>query len=153
MKEEKQIRCVHCKQMKTENNFSWSNKDKGIRNNRCKECQKAYSTTHYEKTKETYLERQRKNRDRNKKYICDYLSKHPCIDCGESDIVVLQFDHKNPLLKEKYGDIISHGINDKWSMKKLNKEIEKCCVRCANCHIKRHARENQSYRYTYNSNN
>jgi hypothetical protein len=145
----KKIRCVHCKQLKNENDFSWSNKDNNVRNNRCKECQKEYSTAHYVKTKNNYLDRQRRNRDRNKKIVCDYLKTHPCVDCNESDIVVLQFDHKNPSDKKNVKDGISKGINDKWSIKKLKKEIEKCDVRCANCHIKRHAKENSSYKYNY----
>lgn len=143
------IRCVHCKQLKNEDDFSWSNEVKKVRNNRCKKCQRAYSTAHYEKTKNNYLDRQRRNRDRNKKIICDYLKNHSCVDCGESDIVVLQFDHRNPNDKKDVNDGISRGINDKWSIKKLKEEIEKCDVRCANCHIKRHAKENSSYRFNY----
>lgn len=147
MKEKKEIRCVHCKNFKDENEFSWSNKTKGVRNNRCKECQKNYSKAHYKENKNNYLDTQRTYRDRNKKFICDYLKEHPCVDCGENDIVVLQFDHINPLEKD---DIIAQGIRDKWSIKKLKGEIEKCEVRCANCHLKRHAKESYSYRYAYN---
>jgi DUF4097 and DUF4098 domain-containing protein YvlB len=149
MKENIKIRCVHCKQMKTKDEFSWSNKNKEIRNNRCKECQKNYSKKHYIKNKNNYLDNQRLNRDRNKKFICDYLIEHPCIDCGEKNIIVLQFDHKNPLKKENYYNTISQGITDKWSINKLKLEIEKCDVRCANCHIKRHAKENNNYKYNY----
>lgn len=143
------IRCVHCKHLKDKDDFSWSNKDKNIRNNRCKECQKAYSTAHYKKNKNNYLDKQRRDRDRNKKFICDYLKIHPCVDCNESDIIVLQFDHKNPNDKKDASEGISRGITDKWSIKRLKEEIEKCDVRCANCHIKRHAKENSNYRYNY----
>lgn len=146
MKENVKIRCVHCKKMKNIDDFSWSNKNKGIRNNRCKECQKVYSRAHYVKNKKDYLDTQRISRDRNKEFICNYLKNHPCVDCGENNIIVLQFDHIDPLEKE---DLVTKGINDKWSIEKIKKEIDKCDIRCANCHLKRHARENHNYRYEY----
>ena len=143
------IRCCKCKIPKTEEEFSWSNKTKGIRNHRCKECQKVCATKYYNKNKEDYLDTQRKYRDRNKLFICEYLKDHSCVDCNESNIVVLQFDHKDPMLKEVYGNMIYNGVNNKWSINRLKKEISLCEVRCANCHLKRHARENGSYRYLF----
>ena len=68
----KKFKCVHCKVPKVEDDFSWSNKTKGVRNNRCKECQKEYSKKHYTSNKSNYIDTQRKYRDRNKKILCDY---------------------------------------------------------------------------------
>lgn len=59
-----------------------------------------------------------------------YLSAHPCVDCGESDPVVLEFDH---VRGEKCHNI-GHMLADGKSWTRISGEIEKCEVRCANCH-------------------
>ena len=66
----------------------------------------------------------------------DYLSKHTCIDCGESDIVVLEFDHKSNKFKE-----IGKMVTGRCSLQRVILEIEKCEVRCANCHRRKTAHQ------------
>lgn len=64
-----------------------------------------------------------------------YLDSHPCIDCGENDPVVLQFDHVRGVKAFE----ISYGLSSRsWS--ENIKEISKCDVRCANCHVRRTAK-------------
>lgn len=60
-----------------------------------------------------------------------------CIDCGYNhSAVALDFDH----LREKSFDI-SQGIGRGLKLDTILDEIEKCEVRCANCHrIKTHMR-------------
>ena len=59
-----------------------------------------------------------------------------CTDCGESNPIVLDFDH---LKYKKYN--VSRMIHDGFSWKAIKKEIEKCEVVCANCHrIRTHHR-------------
>ena len=69
------------------------------------------------------------------KYVGDYLSSHPCVDCGESDPVVLDFDHVRGK-KECDVNALVYGWS---SLERLVREIKKCDVRCANCHRRRHA--------------
>lgn len=64
-----------------------------------------------------------------------YLSSHPCVDCGEADVVVLEFDH----LRDKSADI-SNYANGGRTWPRVLSEIEKCDVCCANCHRRRTAR-------------
>lgn len=64
-----------------------------------------------------------------------YLAEHPCIDCGEADPIVLEFDHRNPA--SKVGNIADIINRSGWGLKRLQTEIEKCDVRCCNCHRKR----------------
>jgi hypothetical protein len=62
-------------------------------------------------------------------FITAHLKANPCVDCGETDPVILEFDH----LKTKDFNI-SDAARKGVSIKKLNDEIAKCEVRCANCH-------------------
>src|SRR5207247_9126089 len=65
----------------------------------------------------------------NQRRIVEYLTTHACVDCGETDIVVLQFDH----LRDKSMNI-STLIRNGASWTRIEQEIAKCEVRCANCH-------------------
>jgi hypothetical protein len=60
-----------------------------------------------------------------------YLREHPCIDCGNSDLRVLDFDHRPGSGKRK--DVMAM-VKEGFSLKKLAEEIAKCDVRCRNCH-------------------
>jgi hypothetical protein len=71
-------------------------------------------------------------RERIRAYITAYLKDNPCVDCGEADPVILEFDH----VRDKHfniADAVRKGVG----MKKLKDEIAKCEVRCANCHRKK----------------
>src|SRR4051794_36986150 len=61
-------------------------------------------------------------------------------DCGETDPVVLEFDH----LRDKEFDIASGIHYHAWS--KVLAEIAKCEVVCANCHRRRTARRRGALR-------
>lgn len=67
---------------------------------------------------------------RNRQYVDNILLKSSCTDCGNSDKRVLEFDHVRGI---KIGHI-SHAIKNAWSLDKLKLEIEKCEIRCCNCH-------------------
>ncbi len=64
-----------------------------------------------------------------------YLNDHPCTDCGEADVVVLDFDHVGP----KSADVAALVANGRalWC---VIDEVERCEVVCANCHRGRTAR-------------
>lgn len=85
--------------------------------------------------KERQKESQKRQRDRNKVHMARYLKEHPCVDCGEGDLRVLTFDHL-PEFDKKFdiGRAVS-GSTRAWDS--ILKEIEKCEVVCANCHMKR----------------
>lgn len=62
--------------------------------------------------------------------VHEYLLSHPCVDCGEADPVVLEFDHVRGVKKAT----VSSMIGGTYSTERLFEEIAKCDVRCANCH-------------------
>jgi hypothetical protein len=63
-----------------------------------------------------------------------YLQLHPCVDCGEADPVLLDFDH----LRDKVSDIATM-VRDAAAWRDIEIEIGKCEVRCANCHARKTA--------------
>ncbi len=66
-----------------------------------------------------------------KRRIGEHLRANPCVDCGESDVRVLDFDHLVGC--DKRADIAAMvNAGGRWSDIEL--EIAKCAVRCANCH-------------------
>jgi len=64
--------------------------------------------------------------------LLEYRLEHPCIDCGETNPICLHFDH---VTGEKRMDI-THLRTYGWPS--VEKELQKCVVRCGNCHVKRH---------------
>ena len=103
----------------------------------CKDCHKEYSKTHYADNVDAYKAKSKISNkiaaDRNRQYIKEYLSNHPCVDCGETDIQVLEFDHID-MLRSTGGRVSQHMS---CSIERLELEISKCEVRCGNCHIRR----------------
>jgi len=85
----------------------------------CKACHKV-------RTKRAYRQR----RLDQLRLVFDHFRENPCVDCGEDNPALLEFDHVDESAKSfgvggKIGDV---------STPKLLKEIEKCQVRCKNCH-------------------
>jgi len=102
--------------------------------NSCKSCHKIYSDTHYIKNKTKYINKAKVRRSVYKKemylFFIEYFKSHPCIDCGESNPLVLEFDH----IKGKKLEAISVMVGKQYTKQTILEEIEKCEVRCANCH-------------------
>jgi hypothetical protein len=99
----------------------------------CRACFAEANTRNYwnnhEREKARLLLQTARKREENRRRAIEYLLAHPCVDCGEKDIVVLQFDH---LRDKKFN--ISTMIANGSSWERIEAEIAKCVVRCANCH-------------------
>ena len=76
---------------------------------------------------------------RNRLIALEFL-RTGCVDCGNADIRVQEFDHL-PEHEKRFG--ISRAIRGSVSTEKLIEEIKKCEVVCANCHVIR-TRERQN---------
>jgi len=72
--------------------------------------------------------------------LINFFVAHPCVDCGEPDPVVLEFDH----LERKAFDIGQALPYRNWQS--ILDEISTCEVVCANCHRRRTARRKGSLR-------
>lgn len=126
--------CPHGHRYTKQNTYI--NKNDGSRN--CKKCAEVY----HKSSKGKRIRQQRAQA--RQVWINDYLSIHPCIDCGETDPLVLVFDHCR---RKKYRDVT--GLN-LMSLKKVLEEIKKCDVVCANDHARRTAKRANTIRWQLN---
>ena len=61
--------------------------------------------------------------------MAGFLAEHPCVDCGERDLAVLDFDHVGEKL-----ELVSALVARAARWPRIEAEIAQCEVRCANCH-------------------
>jgi 5-methylcytosine-specific restriction endonuclease McrA len=113
----------------------------------CKGCQKKAGKRHYrentKETKEKIYVRRKERKEENRNYVLAHLKIHPCVDCGESNPLTLHFDH----VRGRKRMNVSQMIQGAYTLKVLREEIEKCEVRCANCHSIRTQRNSNSWMY------
>ena len=127
--------CSKCGLAKEESEFSWS--IRGVkRHSACKPCRVAERLEYYQRNKEKELKykhgRQVDKREEARHFVFTYLSDHPCVDCGESDPMVLTFDHVQGDKKMNLSQMVNQG----YGFDAIKNEIGKCVVRCANCHMR-----------------
>jgi 5-methylcytosine-specific restriction endonuclease McrA len=137
--------CLKCGIEKEFSEFAWKNQIKGTLNSWCRACHKEYKDAHYQRNRVNLIakamERAKVWKENQYRWIWEYFKSNPCVDCGESDPVVLEFDHVRGTKKAAISAIIGD------SFKSLVEEIEKCEVRCANCHRRKTAKTLGYYKY------
>ncbi len=106
---------------------------------RCRECNRKYQKEWYYKNRKSRLQGRTKQRETNRQFIFNYLKSHPCADCGETNPVVLEFDHMHSKKLAVSQMIKGYGL------KSVQEEITKCEVRCGNCHREKTAKEQNAY--------
>lgn len=92
---------------------------------------KVSARKHYIKNRARYIENAILSKQRMREYVRLQKSK-PCVDCGnEYPYYVMQFDH---LGDKEYAiaNLVNFNNRDK-----IDQEIAKCEVVCANCHAER----------------
>ena len=127
--------CTNCGLEKEISEFSWS--IRGVkRHSRCKACHSKEHSEYYVRNKEKVMEykwdRQVRKREEARQYVTNDLSSHPCVDCGESDPLVLTFDHVRGKKRMSIAELVNRG----YLVEVMQEEIRKCEVRCANCHLR-----------------
>ena len=141
-------KCSRCKKIlawpENFNKDSW--KKEGHRSE-CKECQ--YKDRYEWGRKNSHIVKAQKKRKvlRKQTFIMEYLTKHPCADCGLTDIRVLEFDHIGNEKNANISELIKNG-----SLTKIQKEISLCEVVCANCHRIRTMARGNHFRHSYLNN-
>jgi hypothetical protein len=137
-------KCGRCGEEKPLADFAWRRRDKGQRHNYCRPCHAEYRRKHYLANREKYIglaqARNQMQYAMRTELLIEYLTEHPCVDCGETDPVVLEFDH----LRDKAFNVTRGLTHYKWE--RILAEIEKCEVVCGNCHKRWTAQRRRSNR-------
>ena len=137
--------CGGCGLSKPLDQFSWRRRKRMQRDNMCRGCRSEYGKAHYEANKPRYIQNAARVKKATKLeriwYLLEYFEDHPCADCGESDPVVLDFDHLTRQEVQRLQGIRGEGLG------LVLEEIKKCEVVCANCHRVRTAAGWGSLRY------
>lgn len=133
-------RCSTCGETKALEDFNRLARAADGRQYSCRDCNRRYHQENKERHNAQIHARSRRVRAEIAEWVRRYLVEHPCVDCGEPDPVVLEFDH----LRDKVRNVsaaISCG-----SLRNVESEIAKCEVVCANCHRRRTYRREGSRR-------
>lgn len=85
------------------------------------------------KSRKVFLQSERRRRIRER--VAEYKANAGC-ECGEVDPVCLEFHHNSDDKEINIADACNRG----WSEDRLESEMKKCIVLCANCHRKLHHR-------------
>jgi hypothetical protein len=122
--------CGKCGIEKPLDEFGFRYPKLGIRHSWCKQCFGEYKRLWYVRNRERHLARVKSatavTLSENHQRVWEFLALHPCVDCGETDPVVLQFDH----LRDKRMNVANMSRSFGWPA--ILAEIAKCEVRCAN---------------------
>ena len=132
--------CASCHEEKPKKDFYINRQKADGRQYSCKKCQKKYHNQQwYIKNREKRLKqtKERKAKLQNENYekiLYMYFAKG-CVDCGTQDDRVLEFDHVRGIKKKfKGSEGISYMVRNGYKWSTIKREIEKCDVRCRNCH-------------------
>lgn len=123
--------CCTCHENKplTEFNKRASSRD-GLQA-RCRSCSRIWYEVNKQEHKARVRVRNEAERIANREQVKQYLSTHPCVDCGTTDLRVLEFDHREGAVKvAEVGRLVASSM----SWETIAREIDKCDVRCSNCH-------------------
>lgn len=71
--------------------------------------------------------------------MLEFMAGKSCIVCGESDPVVLQFNHIDP--KQKRANVATMLTSGGYKWDTIMSEINKCNIMCANCHMRHTAKQ------------
>jgi hypothetical protein len=133
------IRCGRCRKSLPASQFS-RHPTRG-RQHWCRECFIQYFRARGDFHRAQSARARTKRRRAGRAFVDEYLSARQCVDCGEPDALVLEFDH----LQVKNANVGSL-LAEAWSVARLEQEIALCEVVCVNCHRRRTARRGTSWR-------
>lgn len=122
--------CTDCSSVKLLSEFYFKDKNHTLVQSYCKDCARKRSAKYYGR----YGKQQHARRRR---VYLEYLSRLDhikaeggCVDCGNKDPRVLDFDHVTGVKWKAVSEIARSG----YAWKFVEDELRKCVIRCSNCH-------------------
>lgn len=123
--------CGTCRQFKALTDFNRKSGRADGRQEVCRDCNRESSRHYYRRNREHHIAviraRTVAQKAESLAYIAGYLIDHPCVDCGASDLRVLDFDHT---LGTDKRDGVMQLVRNGFSIPCIAEEIAKCDVRC-----------------------
>lgn len=134
--------CSTCKVSKAVKLFGKASDKTDNLKSSCKQCCSDKAKASYQRNSAVIKKQVYQNKKiriiSNRQKLGDYLSSHPCVGvsngttCGISDIRTLDFDHL-PAYNKRMS--VSDLMRGDYSWDVIYEEIQKCEVRCRNCHV------------------
>src|ERR1051325_9218597 len=122
--------CPRCGRTLEASEFNVKDRSTGRLQVYCRECSRGYVREHYRRNTAYYTTKARKRnklvRSETRERLMAYLQEHPCIDCGETDPIVLQFDHVDAKTKQREVSLLMQNYSS-WAV--IEAEMAKCEVR------------------------
>lgn len=123
--------CTKCRNSKDLTLFPARKSSKDKRASWCRTCYKVNWDERYIKNHEhlrkSHNQSRQKIHEQNARKVFEYLIQNLCINCGEADPIVLEFDHREQFDKI---ESISNLIRDA-AWEGIENEIKKCDVLCS----------------------
>lgn len=131
--------CIDCNIFKKLEDFYPHKDGQYGRSPYCSECSRAKARKYYKNNNEKrklqiYYARRIRKLDIFSELKEKYLAG--CVDCGENNFFVLDWDHRDNVSK-----LLPLSKMWNFSKEKIMDEIDKCELRCANCHRKKTANQ------------
>lgn len=101
----------------------------------CKECEKQYKKKYYAADPSKFQARVRQRRAELREWYHQHKSQLICTRCPENHPACMQFHHLDRTKKEFS---ISKMVQQGFSITRIEAEMQKCIILCANCHSKEH---------------
>lgn len=121
--------CARCKEPKTVGEFNRNARYTDGLHSYCRQCQ----ARHYQDNRVRHLRNVRRSTDRRRAQMRQIIASRfttGCVDCGIRDYRVLEFDHVRGTKLCNINLVVRNG----YAITTLVREINKCDVRCKNCH-------------------
>lgn len=122
--------CQKCKQEKPIAAYGARKDSKDGRQYICRPCKAEAHQARREANLASILAAKSRRANTARDFIIEFFKSNPCVDCGNSDMRVLEFDHVRGDKFCGVGKLAREGRN----LELVKQEIAKCEVRCKNCH-------------------